>query len=98
MELTIKQIFMSAVEIRADLIQRITNMDERFLKAMHLMAVAYDNKDEDPILGYETDGTAVTASAFLKQADAAMEEVVRGEYITVEELDKHTKEWLTRTK
>jgi hypothetical protein len=36
----------------------------------------------------------VTASVFLKQAEAAMEAVERGEYITVEELDRKTKEWL----
>jgi len=98
MELIIKQIFMSAVEIRADLIQRITNMDERFLKAMHLMAVAYDKKNEDPILGYETDGTAVTTSIFLEQAEVAIAEAKAGKGISVEELEKRTEEWLARTK
>lgn len=28
-------------------------MDERFLKAMHLIALAYDAKDEDPIVSYD---------------------------------------------
>lgn len=62
------------------------------------MLSTYVQEQKDPIIGYETDGTPVTASAFLEQADEAMVAVERGEYITFEQLEKKSEEWLELTK
>lgn len=97
----VKQMLMSAVEIRAEidsLLDKVQGQNESFLKVVHSMLSTYVQGQEDPIIGYETDGTPVTASAFLEQADEAMAAVERGEYITLEELEKESEEWLNPTK
>lgn len=89
---------MSAVEIKAEINRYLELVeDERFLKVVHSMLDTY-LKEGDPIIGYEVDGTPITASTFLKQADESMAEVERGEYTTLEELEKESEEWLNRTK
>jgi hypothetical protein len=95
---TIKASIMNAVELRNDLHQLIDQLDERFLKAVYAMISVYQADDKDPILGYETDGTPVTVSAFIKQAESAVAEAKKGKAISVEELEKRSKEWLGRTK
>lgn len=92
---------MSAAEIRSEidnLLDRVQDKNESFLKVVHSMLSTYVQEQEDPIIGYEVDGTAITVSTFLEQADKAMADVERGEYITLEELKKESEQWLTRTK
>ena len=90
---------MSTVEMRAEIdgwLDAIQKSDQSLFKAVHAMLGTYAKEQDDPILGYEVDGTPVTASAFLKQADEAMEAVERGEYITAEELEKESAKWLEK--
>lgn len=92
---------MSAAEIRSEidnLLDRVQDKNESFLKVVHSMLSTYVQEQEDPIIGYEVDGTAITVSTFLEQADKAMADVERGEYITLEELKKESEQWLTLTK
>lgn len=93
---------MSAVEIKAEIKRYLEQVeDERFLKVVHSMLDTYlkeSSEEEDPIIGYEVDGTPITTSTFLEQAEESMAEVKRGEYTTLEELEKESEEWLNRTK
>ena len=92
---------MSAVELRTEidsLLDVVQNKNESFLKVVHSMLSTYAQELDDPVLGYETDGTPLTASAFLKQADEAMAAVEQGDYVTLEELEKESEEWLKPTK
>ncbi len=92
---------MSAVEIRTEidnLLDKVQDQDESFLKVVYSVLCTYVQEQKDPTLGYETDGTPFTASAFLAQADEAMAAVERGEYITLEQLEKESEEWLKPTK
>jgi hypothetical protein len=92
---------MSAIELRTeidDLLDKVQDQDESFLKVVHSMLSTYVKEQKDPILGYETDGTPVTTSAFLAQADEAMAAVERGEYTTFAQLEKESEEWLKLTK
>ena len=89
---------MSTVEIRADLIERIINMDERFLQAMYQLAVAYDSRDEDPIAGYDIYGEPKRASELMDKYEKGIAAVKKGDYITVEELAEKSKAWLSTTK
>jgi len=43
-----------------------------------MWAYAEESEEEDPIIDYEIDGTPTTKSQFLKEADAAVEEVRNG--------------------
>ena len=90
---------MSTVEMRAEVHEMIDDVDGVLLEAIHAMLDTYTKRQaEDPIVGYEIDGTAITLSTLERQADEAMAQVARGEYITLAELEKESEEWLTRTK
>ena len=95
---SIKPIAMSAIEMRNDILKWTEQVDDTFLSAVHAMMGTYVKQQEDPILGYEADGTAVTASAFLEQAEEDLAAVERGEFTTIEELEKESEEWLSATK
>ena len=57
---------MNAVELRSELHKLIDQLDEPFLKAVHSLISVYQEGKEDAVLGYEGDGTAVTAVEFFK--------------------------------
>lgn len=78
---------MSAIEIRADLIQRIGKMDERFLKAVHLMVSSY--QEEDPIVGYDIDGTPIYAS--VAKIQFAEDLSKQDEFMSLEDFEKELK-------
>lgn len=87
---------MSTVEIRADLMDRISKLDDRFLKAVHLMVVSY--QDADPIEGYDLEGNPLRASELMDKYEAGITAVKEGDFITIDELREKTKQWLSSTK
>jgi hypothetical protein len=88
---------MSTVEIRAKVHQMIDEVDHALLEAIHAMLETYQKREEDPTVGYEVDGRPITTSTLEEQADEAMGQVARGEYITLAELEKESEKWLKRT-
>jgi len=70
--------------------------DDRFLHALHAMVKAY--AEYDPIIGYDIEGNPKRASVMKAKYMAALEAVEKGEYITIEELEKESEEWLAPTK
>ena len=86
---------MSAAEIRAE-IDRCLGLveNERFLRVVHPMLDTYIREQEtEPVVGYETDGSGVSASAFVEQAEAAVATAARaGSGISAEELDKQSEQ------
>lgn len=91
---------MNTIEIRKAIYQYVDQLDDRFLKAVLAMLKTYsDQKEEDPIIGYDpVDGTPLKASFLQEELAKEVKAAKRGEYITVEELDKRSKKWLDRTK
>lgn len=89
---------MSAGEMREEVHQLIDQLDDRLLEAVHAMLGIYVQKEVDPVVGYEADGTPITASTLEQQADEAVTQIERGEYTTLEELEKESEQWLKRTK
>ena len=90
---------MTIAEQRSHVPTLLEKVDDEFFSTVYAMLETYVRKQRpDPIIGYETDGTPVTAKAFLQQADEAMAAVDRGEYVTLEELEKESEAWLERTK
>lgn len=74
--------------------------DASFLKIVHSMMWAYaeESEEEDPIIDYEIDGTPTTKSQFLKEADAAVEEVRNGGGTPADEFFKEKIQWLNDMK
>ncbi len=89
---------MSTAEKRTALYRLIDEADETFIEAAYLLLANKQAKDEDPIVGYETDGTPVRASDFLDEAEIAIAEAKAGKGISVEELEKRSEQWLARTR
>jgi len=54
--------------------------------------------DGDVIIGYDVDGNPKLASVMKEKYRADLEAVKRGEYITLEELEKESAEWIKATK
>lgn len=55
-------------------------------------------EDENRIVGYEPKGDPITLSALKASVKLSEEQYEKGQYITVEELDKRSQEWLSRTR
>lgn len=53
---------MTIAEKRAHVLELLNQVDDDFLAAVHAMVETYVRLKEDPIIGYEADGTAVRAS------------------------------------
>ena len=91
----VKQMFMSAAEIRAEINSYLEKVqDESFLKVVHSMLDTYLKENEDPIIGYDIEGNPKRASVMRKvyeeEIRAAREE---GAFITIEELEKEMESW-----
>jgi predicted transcriptional regulator len=92
----LKVMLMSTVEIRSELHQLIDQVDERFLKAVYLMVSAY--QQEDPIAGYDLQGNPKLASEMMDKYEAGIAAVEEGNFITADELEEKSQQWLSRTK
>ncbi len=88
-----KLILMSTVEIRTELHRFIDEMDEKFLKVVHSMINTYRKESLDPIIGFDVDGVPLYASEAKKRFKEQLEGVKRGEYITIEDLEKEAEKW-----
>jgi len=89
-----KLMIMSMVEIRAEINNYLEKVqDERFLKVVYSMLDAYVREHEDPIIGYDVDGVPLYASVAKKLFKEQLEGVERGEYITIEDLEKEMETW-----
>lgn len=92
-------IIMSIQQIRQEIDQYLDQVDESFLKVVHAMLTTYTNEqEEDPIIGYDVDGTPMYASQAKEEFQRRIEAVERGEYLTIEELRKESETWLKNTK
>lgn len=85
---------MSAAEIKAEINLYLEKVkDETFLKVVHSMLDTYVKEHEDPIIGYDIDGLPLYASVAKKRFKKQLEGVKRGEYITIEDLEKEMESW-----
>lgn len=50
-------------------------------------------KENNPVVGFETDGCPITQYDFIKKIEQAEKEYVSGNYQTVEELEKESEGW-----
>jgi hypothetical protein len=74
----------------------LSKMVEALFQTYQPEVIEQKEPEVEPIVGYEIDGTAITASRFVKEADAAVEAAKAGNSITVQELEKRSEEWLSR--
>jgi uncharacterized coiled-coil DUF342 family protein len=83
---------MSTAEIRKELQSYINKADERFINMVYAMAKEY-SKNSEQIVGYQPDGRPVTKIELLNDLKEADEQIERGEYLTIEELEREANNW-----
>lgn len=95
MELQLKQMPMSAVEIRAEIQSYLDKVqDESFLKVVHSMLGTYLQEQEREIIGYRTDTLEpVYKEGLVAELDAIVAKVKNGDYVTLEELEAEAENW-----
>lgn len=90
---------MTQVQIRSEVHQMVDRLDETLLAAIHSMLQTYEQKKEDdPIVGYDLNGLPLRASLLKEELLQELEGVEKGHFITIEDLDKKSEQWLTATK
>ncbi|HOY19497.1 MAG TPA: hypothetical protein PLC89_19460 [Haliscomenobacter sp.] len=90
---------MTQVQIRSEVHQMVDRLDETLLAAIHSMLQTYEQKKEDdPIVGYDLNGLPLRASLLKEELLQELEGVEKGHFITIEDLEKKSEQWLTATK
>jgi hypothetical protein len=82
---------MTATVLRKEVQQYINHADERFLRMVHSLAKEY-TKNDDKVLGYHI-GKSVKKSHLLAELKEAEQQIERGEYITIDELEIESETW-----
>lgn len=88
---------MSTTELKADVLRYLDKIDDNLLQAIHAMLSTYIKK-QDEIVGYHPDGQPMTLIELKESIQMSEEQYKKGQYVSAEELDKKSKEWLNRTK
>lgn len=68
----------------------VDQLGDRFLEVVYSMLGKYAEQQQNPIVSYDVDGTPRTASELLSMLDAQVEEVRKGNYVTIEEFEKQS--------
>lgn len=87
----VKNNIMGAAELRDELHHYIDKADERFLRMVHSLANEY-TKDEENVVAYRA-GKAITKNQLYKELKESEAEIERGDYMTVEDFEKESKQW-----
>ena len=83
---------MRVAELRNQLHDYINFADEQFLNMVYSM-VKENKKSSNIVIGYHPDGAPITKMELLNDIKEAEEQIERGEYLTIEELEKEAKNW-----
>ncbi len=81
---------MGALELRDSVLEYINTADERLLKVVKAVIESYQEND---IVAHTIDGKPLTRTAYKEELQEAKAEIIRGEYTSVEELEKESKNW-----
>lgn len=88
---------MSSAEIKERVLEQLEEADDKLIRMIYAMMEAYLT-DEDPIISYDVNGNPRRASELKTLLDKGVEEVRKGNYISVDELDEKSKQWIKPTK
>lgn len=82
---------MTTNALRKELQQYIERADERFLRMVHSLAKEY-TKTVDKTIGHHL-GKPIKRSQLLADLEDADKQIDRGEFITIEDLEKESETW-----
>ena len=83
---------MSTVELRKKIHNFIDKADERFLRMIYSLAHEYTKSTDDEIVCSRA-GKPITKSQLYKELKESEAEIERGDFMTMEELEKESEQW-----
>ena len=81
---------MEATKLRKQLLDYISNADEKLLREVKALVENYDN---DQIISYSVQGKPLTRKGMLQEITEAEEEYSKGNYTSHEQLKEEIKNW-----
>jgi hypothetical protein len=82
---------MTSIILQKEVQQYISHADDRFLRMVYSLAREY-SKHDDKVLGYQI-GKPIEKSQLLADLLEAEKQIERGEYITIDDLEKESEAW-----
>jgi hypothetical protein len=79
---------MNAQEKRKKIIDFVEHLDDKELKRIYDLILR-----NDYVVGYEADGKAINLSQLKSEIDLANQELEKGDYTTIEDLEKESELW-----
>ena len=84
---------MSTTEIKEAVLKKLEEADDKLLMIVYAMIEAYQ-KDHDPVISYDVHGNPRKASELKAFLDQEVDAARKGKYITIDELDEKSKQWV----
>jgi hypothetical protein len=73
--------------------KRIDEMDERLLQAIHTIVFIQEEKEEDPVIGYDIDGNPILASVASLEYAKRLAAIKTGQGTAIEDLIVESEQW-----
>ena len=83
---------MRTTELKTKLVEIINTSDERFLRMVNTLYQTYKEGDSD-VVAYTVQGQSLDKKEYIKQIKEAENQIERGEFIAVEDLEKESANW-----
>lgn len=83
---------MGLIEKRDYIYSHLHQIDENALNEIYRVIESKIGNQED-VVGYEADGTPMMKAQFIKSIKEAEDQIDRGKFITLEDLEKESENW-----
>lgn len=83
---------MKTVEKRDYIHSHLHQIDENLVNEMYLKIRSLID-EKDPVVGFDTSNKPIKKSQFIAEIKEAETQIEKGEYITIEELEKESETW-----
>lgn len=84
-------IIMSLLKKRDFIHSHLHQVDENLINEVYQKM--HSHLDNDPVIGYDETGKVINKSQFIADLQEAESQIERGEYLTIEDLEKESEQW-----
>jgi hypothetical protein len=83
---------MNNIEKRDFIHSHLHQLNEELVSELYQRMYSF-MKDENPVVGYNLSGRAIRKKQFVSDLKVAEKQIERGEYTTIEDLEKESEQW-----
>ena len=87
---------MSTAEMKSEIHTLLEQVEDSYVEAIHTLLNTHVGKQDDPIISYDLEGNPQYASQMKEIFLKELEEVKKGNFVTLDELKEESKTWLTK--